>query len=277
MAVGQPLSQEEFNLIRQLVYERFGIYLNDHKKSLVFERLQKTLRTGGFDSLRSYYDYVVSDKSGHAILELIDKISTHHTAFFREKDHFIFMQSTWLPELKKWAQATGIKNVRIWSAGCSSGEEPFSIAMLLADQSGMQNAGWDFGVLATDISISVLEKSQAGIYSDTQLEQVPEVYRRKYFRPEGDGLFTVSPALKKMVLFRRLNLMNLNYPFAGQFQIIFCRNVMIYFDEPIRQSLLARLHRYLEPGGYLFIGHSESISRDNNCFRFVQPAIYQKI
>ena len=277
MAIGQQLSQEEFNLIRKLVYDRFGIHLNDQKKSLVVERLQRTLRTGQFESFRAYYDYVVSDKSGKAILELIDRITTNHTSFFREKDHFVFMQTTWLPAVKKKALASGNNNIRIWSAGCSSGEEPYTIAMLLADQFEMDGVGWDIGILATDISTTVLEKAQSGLYSDTQLEQVPDVFKRKYFRPECEGLFTASPALKKMVLFRRLNLMNSTYPFSGQFQIIFCRNVMIYFDEPVREALLERYHRYLEPNGYLFIGHSESIGRDNKYFRFIRPAIYQKI
>lgn len=277
MAFGQQqLSMEEFNLIRKLVYDRFGIQLNEQKRSLVVERLQKTLRTGGFPSFRAYYEHVIADRSGRALLELVDRISTNHTHFFREKDHFVFMQTTWLPALKKKA-FSGKKAVRIWSAGCSSGEEPYTIAMLLADQLEMDGGGWDIGILATDISTTVLEKAQAGIYADTQLDQVPEIYKKKYFRSTGEGLYAVSPALKEMLLFRRLNLMNQDYPFKGQFQIIFCRNVMIYFDEPVREGLLSRFHRYLEPGGYLFIGHSESIGRDNKYFRFIRPAIYQKI
>ena len=279
MAIGQhQLSMEEFDLIRKLVYDRFGIHLNEQKKSLVVERLQKTLRTGQFESFRAYYDYVVRDRSGKALLELVDRISTNHTHFFREKDHFVFMQTTWLPALKKAAQTAGKKkDIRIWSAGCSSGEEPYTIAMLLADQFEMDGSGWDIGILATDISTTVLEKAQAGLYSDTQLEQVPDVFKRKFFRPAGDGLYTVTPAIKDLVMFRRLNLMNKEYPFKGQFQIIFCRNVMIYFDEPVRNELLQRYHRYLEPDGYLFIGHSESIGRDNKYFRFIRPAFYQKI
>ena len=277
MAIGQQLSTEEFNLIRQLVYDRFGIHLNEQKKSLVVERLQKTLRVGRFESFRAYYEHVVNDRSGQAVLELIDRISTNHTSFFREKDHFVFMQTTWLPALKKKVLQSGARNVRIWSAGCSSGEEPYTIAMLLADLFESESAGWDLGVLATDISTTVLEKAQAGIYSDTQLESVPDTYKRKYFKQAGDGLYTVTPAIKNLILFRRLNLMNKEYPFKGQFQIIFCRNVMIYFDEPVREGLLERYHRYLEPNGYLFIGHSESIGRDNKYFRFIRPAIYQRI
>jgi len=279
VVIGQhQLSMEEFDLIRKLVYDRFGIHLNEQKKSLVVERLQKTLRTGQFESFRAYYDYVMRDRSGKALLELVDRISTNHTHFFREKDHFVFMQTTWLPALKKAAQTAGKKkDIRIWSAGCSSGEEPYTIAMLLADQFEMDGSGWDIGILATDISTTVLEKAQAGLYSDTQLEQVPDVFKRKFFRPAGEGLYTLNPAIKELVMFRRLNLMNKEYPFKGQFQIIFCRNVMIYFDEPVRNELLQRYHRYLEPDGYLFIGHSESIGRDNKYFRFIRPAIYQKI
>ena len=187
------------------------------------------------------------------------------------------MQTSWMPAIKKQAQQSGVKNIRIWSAGCSSGEEPYTIAMLLADQLEMETPGWDIGILATDISTSVLEKAHAGIYSDIQLEQLPEVYRRRYFRQEGEGLLGIATSIKNMVMFRRLNLMNEDYPFKGRFQIIFCRNVMIYFDEPVRNGLLARFHRYLEPNGYLLIGHSESINRENKYFRFVKPAIYQKV
>ena len=153
MAIGQQqLSMEEFNLIRKLVYDRFGIHLNEQKKSLVVERLQKTLRTGQFDSFRAYYDYVVSDRSGRALLELVDRISTNHTHFFREKDHFVFMQTTWLPAMKKAAQTAGKKkDIRIWSAGCSSGEEPYTIAMLLAAgcwNTCIRMAGWPSALVA---------------------------------------------------------------------------------------------------------------------------------
>jgi chemotaxis protein methyltransferase CheR len=271
------LSDEEFNLISQLVYQRFGIHLSSQKKSLIVERLQKTIRIAKFDSFLSYYEHVIADRSGKALLELVDKISTNHTMFFREQDHFTYLMSTLLPKIVDAEKRSGRKAIRIWSAGCSSGEEPYTIAMLLQDHLSGEVIGWDFGLLATDISTTVLEKAEAGIYTPSQLEHVPSVLRKRYFAQVEDGLFTVTPELKKNIMFRRLNLMNTDFPFKGKFQIIFCRNVMIYFDAPTRDTLLEKFHRYLEPGGILFVGHSESLNRDNPYFRYVRPAIYEKI
>lgn len=271
------LSDEEFNLISQLVYQRFGIHLSLQKKTLVVERLQKTIRVGNFGTFRAYYEHVIADRSGKALLDLVDKISTNHTMFFREQDHFTYMQSTLLPRLIEAEKKSGRKTIRIWSAGCSSGEEPYTIAMLLHDHLGVDFSSWDVGLLATDISTSVLEKAQAGVYADNQLENIPSIFSKRYFKPAGEGLVVISPELRKMIMFRRLNLMDKDFPFKGKFQLIFCRNVMIYFDGPTRDSLLARYHRYLESDGTLFVGHSESLNRDNPLFRYVKPAIYEKI
>jgi chemotaxis protein methyltransferase CheR len=278
MSIGlAQLSEEEFQLISQLVYGRFGIHLSSQKKTLIVERLQKTIRVGNFTSFRDYYDHVIADRSGKELLNLVDKISTNHTMFFREQDHFTYMQSTLLPRLLETERRSGRKFIRIWSAGCSSGEEPYTIAMLLHDNLIACDAGWDVGILATDISTTVLEKAQEGLYAANQMEHVPAVFRKRYFKPAGEGLAMVSDELRKMIMFRRLNLMNQDFPFKGKFQLIFCRNVMIYFDAPTRDALLSKFHRYLEPGGTLFVGHSESLNRDNALFRYVRPAVYEKI
>jgi len=271
------LSNREYQLISQLVHDRFGINLGEQKRNLIVGRLQKVLRSGGFESFMDYYRHVVEDPTGRALLVLVDRISTNHTFFFREKDHFDFLSSRVLPQVVDDLRKKGKRDIRIWCAGCSSGEEPYTLAMVLNQYFSSSFSNMDIGILATDISLSVLEKASTGVYTSGQMSEVPPLYRQKYFTTLGDGGWMVKPDLKKMVFFRRLNLMREDYPFKGRFQVIFCRNVMIYFDDATRQALVGRFHRYIEPGGYLFIGHSESLGRSNGLFRFIKPAIYQKV
>jgi len=272
-----PLTDKEFKLISALVYDKAGIKLSDQKHTLIVERLQKIIRNGGFGTFKEYYDYVVSEPTGTALLTMIDKISTHHTMFFREKEHFEFMRSHVLPHIVNSFSRKVDRNIRIWCAGCSSGEEPYTLAMLLHDYFAEKMIGYDIGILATDISVSSIEKARNGIYPSSILSSVPIQFRNKYFKKIDEENVQVVQSLREMILFRRLNLIRENYPFRGLFQVIFCRNVMIYFDTPTRQSLVERYHRYLEPEGFLFIGHSESISRANSLFKYVKPAVYQKI
>jgi chemotaxis protein methyltransferase CheR len=270
------LTGAEFHLISSLVYDKFGINLGEHKRSLVIERLQKVLRQGGFSSFTEYYYHVVEDVTGHALLTLIDRISTNHTFFFRESDHFDELTTRVIPEtLSK--QLPGRRSLRLWSAGCSSGEEPYTIAMIICNFMGQKMSALDAGVLATDISVTALEKASQGVYSDAEMTHVEPDVRRRYFMQLGEGRWSVKQCLKDLVLFRRLNLMRQSYPFKGKFHGIFCRNVMIYFDAPTRKALLERYHNYLEPGGYLFVGHSESLERSNGLFKYISPALYQKI
>jgi len=271
------LTESEFDLISKLVYQRFGISLNSNKRTLIVERLQRLVRSGSFSSFKDYYDYVVADCSGHALLGLVDKISTNHTFFFREQEHFKFLRSEVLPKLMEEKLSQGIRDFRFWSAGCSSGEEAYTLAITLKDYFGSDIGKWRIGILATDIAVSALEKAQAGVYSENQLNNVPDDLKRRFFSPVDSGLWSVTPEIKKMVMFRRLNLMNPTYPFRNRFDVVFCRNVMIYFDEPTRQNLVGKYHRYIVPNGYLFIGHSESLSRQNSLFSYIKPAVYQKI
>jgi len=268
------LNQKEYQLISGLIYNKFGISLNEQKQALITGRLQHVLQQGGFTSFKDYYQYVVEEKSGSALLILIDRVSTNHTFFFREKDHFDFIKETLLPQAAKPFEKNGDKELKVWCAGCSSGEEPYTAAMVILDNLVQ---GLDFSILATDISISSLDKAIKGTYAKEQLETVPPSYRQKYFISVEDGDWTIHQKLKNKVLFRRLNLIQDSYPFKGKFDVIFCRNVMIYFDSPTRRSLLERFHRYLEPGGYLFIGHTETIDRSLGFFKYIKPAIYQKI
>lgn len=270
------LTDEEFRLISDLVYRKSGIKLGEQKRALIIGRLQKALRSGSFGSFKEYYDYVVKDHSGRALLDLVDRISTNHTFFFREKDHFDYLSAVVLPEISETLRRKQRCDVRIWSAGCSSGEEPYSLAMVASEYYGDRILGADLGILATDISISALEKATAGIYPEESMSTVSLAYRHKYFTRLKDGAWAVKKSLKDMVLFRRLNLIQQSYPFKGMFQVIFCRNVMIYFDKVTQKALVERFYRYTEPGGYLFIGHSETLDRGAGLYRFVQPSVYKK-
>lgn len=271
------ITDQEFNLIRSLVYEKFGINLTDQKRSLVVGRLQKLLRDEGFQTFKEYYDDVVGDKTGQAIDKLVDRISTNYTYFNREKAHFDFFAQSALPVIATQLKNKNSRDIRIWSAGCSSGEEPYMLAILMMEYFGNEYGMWDGGVLATDISDRVLTKAKQGTYLEEQVNKVPGNMLRKYFNKIDADQWTVNDRLKKEVIFRRFNLMNKQFPFKKPFQVIFCRNVMIYFDKSTRDELVARFYQFLEPGGYLFIGHSETLGRQHNLYRYLMPALYQKI
>ena len=270
------LTDQEFQLIRNLVYKNFGINLGEKKRNLIIARLQKVLLAGGFSSFGRYYEHVIQDTSGRALLTLVDKISTNHTYFFREKDHFDFLKTRILPNLKKEYKGAWRK-VRIWSAGCSTGEEPYTLAMVLSEYFRAYPASIDVAILATDISVTALRAAVRGIYPAAKMAPVPMTYRQRHFSPLKDGNWAVKQNLKDMVLFRRLNLMSRRFQFKGLFQVIFCRNVMIYFDRATQKELIARFHRYTEPGGYLIIGHSETIDRESGLYKYIKPSVYQKV
>lgn len=271
------LSDKEFKLIRDLVYDQFGINLGEAKKSLVVGRLQKILKQNRFKSFQEYYDYVLGDTTGRALVTLVDRISTNHTFFNRENAHFDFFKQNVLPYFDNQIKAgNGASEFRLWCAGCSSGEEPYMLAILLREYFGDRINGWNLGILATDISISALEKAIEGVYQEENVNHLPDRIRNKYFTKDGSGNFTVNNDIKRMITFKRLNLMNETYPFKKKFHTIFCRNVMIYFDQQTRDALVARYHRYTLPNGFLFIGHSESLKRTNGLYKYIQPSVYVK-
>ncbi len=270
------ITNNEFKLLRNLIYDQFGINLCDQKKGLVVGRLRKVLSQNGFHSFGQYYDYVKSDTSGEAMTTLIDKISTNHTYFFREKEHFDFLVKNILPEIAQKKAGSKKHKLRIWCAGCSSGEEPYSLAMLLLEYFGMKISNWDSGILATDISLEILKKARGAIYASTNVSNLPNTYLRKYFLENSKETWKVKDKLKKLVLFKRLNLMSENYPFKGNFDVIFCRNVMIYFDDMKREHLINKFYKYTQPGGYLFVGHAESLTRNQCPYRYIKPGVYKK-
>ena len=276
-AIGSPeLTDAEFEAIRGLVYERFGINLTEQKRNLVVGRLQKVLRQRKLETFAEYVDLVAKDSSGEALSELIDRISTNHTFFFREPEHFRFLSERALPEICAGLEARRDRDLRIWSAGCSSGEEPYTIAIVLREHFGREYDKWRAGVLATDISSHVLRHAERAIFPAERLAKTPAEYRAKYFRTLDEERVEVVESIRREVTFRRLNFMSPAFPFKKKFHLIFCRNVMIYFDAPTRTELVRKFHEAIEPGGYLLIGHSESLGRDDTYFTYVQPAVYRK-
>lgn len=270
------LSDKEFSLFRTLIYDRFGINLLEHKKALLVSRLQKILRNKNFPSYKAYYDYVISDSSGYALSELVNRISTNHTFFYREFEHFTLFSEKILPELKQKLLVKKSRDLRIWSAGCSSGEEPYMLIMLMKEFFGHEYANWNAGILATDISLDMLEYAKRGLFPEERFQNMPKQYIKKYFQKYGDDQYIINNEIKNEVTYRRLNLINPKFPFKSKFQVIFCRNVLIYFDIETKLNLVRRFHDILEPGGYLFIGHSESIGEAKKEFKVIAPAVFQK-
>ncbi len=270
---GLTLKASEFRQISQLAYERFGLDLKKGKEALVAARLGKWLRKGGFKSFDDYYRHVLADKTGEGLIGLIDSLTTNHTSFLRERAHFEFLTSAVNEEFRE------IAALEIWSAACSSGEEPYTIAMCLADT--LARAGGkrrNFQILATDISTRVLVIAKRGVYPEERFRDLPEAWRKAFLLRGGGecgGLFKFKPELIKRIAFERLNLIE-PFPHRHLFHVIFCRNVMMYFDKATQQNIVKRLSACLEPGGYLLVGHSESLTGVEHELKYVRPATYRK-
>jgi len=270
------LSEPQFNEISDLVKSLCGINLHDGKKELVKARLTKRLRKLNIRSFAEYMDLVRGDTSGAELTNMLDALSTNLTSFFRENEHFEYLANQILPTIVDRSAQTG-RRLRIWSAGCSSGEEPYSIA-ITANEKIPNVQSWDAKILATDISTRVLARAAKGVYDADRIKTVSPQARSRYFecietRPER--LYRVTDSLRTMVHFARLNLMD-RWPMQGPFDVIFCRNVMIYFDKATQGKLINRFYDLLAPGGTLFIGHSESLAGVKHQFRYAQPTIYQR-
>ncbi len=263
------LNEEQFQRISELVYRHCGINLKNGKESLVKARLLKRFRAIGMDSFDSYLK-MIDSKSGEKELEkMIDIMTTNKTSFFREIEHFRFLEETVFPSLND-------NRVRFWSAACSSGEEPYSLAMVLRENF-VNIDRKDVLILATDISRRMLEKGQKALYPAEAVKDLPALYLQKYFVKQQDraGAYLVSENVKSLVRLACLNLMD-PWPMKGPFNVIFCRNVMIYFDRTTQQRLINRFWELLEPGGYLFVGHSEGLSGISHKFKYIRPATYKK-
>lgn len=270
------IRDSEFRAASDFIYERFGIKLTDQKKVLLAGRLSKRLRVLGISTLSAYLDLVNRDSSGAELTEFLNLITTNHSYFFRENDHFQFLARTVLPEIAQEARVDFSRTVRVWSAGCATGEEPYSIAMTVADVLNEDLGRVDVGILATDISLAALSTAQEAVYPESKLRDMPRSYLQRFFIPDGSGTWSVGPEIRKLVLFKKLNLMTERFPFKSSFDVIFCRNVMIYFDNDSRERLVRSLYSSTKPGGYLFIGHSESLRRETCPYEYVSPATYRK-
>jgi len=266
------ITPKEFEQFRALIYRESGISLNDNKQVLLVSRLSKRLRTLQLDSFQAYYDLIAGQKDGDEFTMLLDLVSTNKTDFFREPKHFDFLREQILPELG------AIRSIRAWSAASSSGEEPYTIAMTLYDAVSDPDR-WDFKILASDISTRVLARAASGVYEEDSVRALSKrIVERHFLKGVGDqaGMVKVKPHLTQMVRFRRINLMDESYPISAPLDLIFCRNVMIYFDRPTQAQLATKFYRYLKPGGFLFIGHSESLQRLDQPLTPVAPTIYRK-
>ncbi len=275
-ALSNGLTEEQFQHISRVVKDLCGINLHDGKRQLVKARLTKRLRALGLPSFEHYINYVASDGSGAELTAMLDALSTNLTSLFRERKHFDHLAENVLPQIAAKAPAGGGR-LRIWSAGCSSGEEPYSIAVIVREAIGDIDR-WDARILATDLSTKVLAQARRGVYEERRVEPVPPGLRARYFtRADADGkkLYRAGEALRRMVVFARLNLMD-PWPMKGPFDVIFCRNVMIYFDKPTQGRLIQRFYDILRPGGVLYIGHSESLTRVDHGFRYLAPTVYGK-
>jgi chemotaxis protein methyltransferase CheR len=265
------LSAKEFAGIAALAREEFGLELGVGKEQLVASRLGKLMRALGFEAFRDYYQHVQDDRSGAALVELIDALTTNHTSFFREQAHFDFLVG------RVFAEHAGHAPMRIWSAASSTGEEPYTIALIAREHLGPQSPSLP-RILATDISTRVLETARRGMYKAERFQGGLAPWLRKHLlRGEGrwEGWYRMRPEILAMIEFRRLNLIE-PLPDVGRFSVIFCRNVMIYFSRETQTQLVNRLAACLEPGGYLFVGHSESLSGIQHPLQQVQPAVYRK-
>jgi chemotaxis protein methyltransferase CheR len=253
----------EFDRLSGFISTHFGIKMPPAKKTLLEARLQKRLGTLGLASFHDYCDYLFKGPEGaDETVRMIDAVTTNKTDFFREPGHFTFLTETALPEFAGGRAPNDGQRFTVWSAGCSSGEEPYTLAIVLSEFAA-RLPGFPFSITATDISTRVLDKARLGIYDEDQIAMIPAMLKQKYFvrsKDRGKGLVRVAPLTRSLVQFRRLNLMDDSFPFQkGSVNAIFCRNVMIYFDRETQQELLGRFCRYLQKGGYLFLGHSETI------------------
>ena len=268
------LSEHEFRQISQLIYNICGIDLHDGKKELVKARLGKRLRGKNFRSFSEYYRYVTSTEGTDELTVMIDAISTNLTQFFREDKHFTRLQNILSSFLTKSSRNGGPPKLRIWSAGCSTGEEPYTIAMVLREL--IAPGSVDVKIMATDISTDVLKTATTGIYNENKVKNVPPDLLRKYFlkgHRDWKGFYRAKDDLKNMIEFRRMNLKD-PITLRDSFDVIFCRNVMIYFDKQMQSSLVGKFYECIREGGYFFIGHSESLTGITHHFKYIEPSVY---
>lgn len=273
----ETLASRDFARLSALIYTEAGIRLGLEKKTMLEARLRRRLRALNLDSYARYCDYLfAAECPGDERVQFIDVVTTNKTDFFREAGHFVFLAETALPEMA--ANSASGRALLVWSAGCSTGEEPYTLAMVLSEFAEA-HAGFRFRILATDISTAVLERAERGVYAAETVEPVAPALRRKYLlrsRDRGSNQVRMVPELRRLVEFRRLNFMDMDYALGEKADAIFCRNVLIYFDRPTQEQILRRLTDCLVPRGFLFIGHSETLHDMDLPLEPVAPALYRR-
>ncbi len=267
------ITEREFKLLADYIKSNYGINLKTEKKNLVLSRLQNVVLKMGFRNFTEYYDHLLADTSGVSVVTLIDKITTNHTYFMREANHFYYFRDVVLPSLKGCVKD---KDLRIWCAACSTGEEPYTLAMIIDEFFGEEKRYWDTQILATDISHDALETAIKGVYSSERISPLPNRWKLRYFSKYDKENYKIIDRIKDDVIFRKINMTDRNFPFNKKLHVIFCRNLMIYFDNQEKESLVDRIYNCLSDGGYFFISHSESINRDKTKFKLISPGVYRK-
>jgi len=270
------LGEIEFQVISEFIYTHFGILLPLNKKTLVEARLQKRLYTLQMGSFQEYVDFVMSPEGQEEVLYMVDRISTNKTYFFREWNHFAFITQYLLPNHKK---NFGNNPLKIWSSASSSGQECYSIAMTIEEYMLLSETNIDYSILGSDISLTVLQQAVDAVYKEKDLEKIPIAQKKRYFLRNKDrkqDQFRIIPELRKKNSFKWINLMDKFYNVPRDFDVIFCRNVLIYFDRKTQKEVIRKLLLKLKPGGYLFLGHTESILDFNFPVKVIEPTIYQK-
>jgi chemotaxis protein methyltransferase CheR len=261
--------QKIFDKLRRFIYEKSGISLGEEKNALITARIGKRVHALKMNNYKQYLEHVFNDRNGDELVQLLDVISTNVTSFFREPQHFDFLAK----KVSEW-YTCGQRRFRFWSAACSTGEEPYSIAMTLFDTIGSNQA--DIRILATDISTRVLNEAISGRYNSDKLKNIDAHNKNEYFRKTESNCFSIDEKLKAMILFNRINLSAPPFPMKGPFDIVFCRNVMIYFDNSVRIRLVEEMKRLLRPDGYLIVGHSENLTGLISNLKTVMPSVYTK-
>lgn len=273
MGASLSITEDEFVRIRALVKKTTGISLGAHKRDLVVSRLAQRLRSLDMDSFSQYLDFLSNAEDDEELVNMINRITTNKTDFFRENHHFEFLKTVVLPQI---SENGGDHKIRCWSAGCSSGQEPYSIAITMADFFAGDAGAWDPRILATDLDTNILRKAKEGIYTHEQMEGMPKAQLERYFDSK-DGRHQVKPVLQNMITFKKFNFMSSSYNVKVPLDFIFCRNVMIYFDAQDKLDMIKKFARVLKPKGYLFIGHSESLMAAKDMFVNVGPTTYRKV
>ena len=269
---GYAITDREFRTFQNFIYKETGIFLPEGKRTLLVTRLSKRLTDLNLSGFSEYHAYLTeSSDNSQEIIRMINRITTNKTDFFREDHHFMFLRTAAFPSYIE----SGKKNIRIWSAGCSTGEEPYSIAMEVAHTFGMIPRV-DVKILATDLDTEVLRKAESGVYNESRTKPIREEYLNEYCEPLPDGSCKIKQPIKHLITFRRFNLMTPSFPFRKDFDIIFCRNVLIYFTKEDRKNLILKLRNILRPGGYLLLGHSESLLNQDFGLTHIRSTVYQK-